>query len=349
MSMQGAAWRRRHATEEQAQAVLAAIAAAVASVGRDPRSDRAVAELVRAGIMAAELRDAARAWAEEDFCRQMLFDAGAEHGRAQALAAVPAPPGRRPASAPRNPILNLVKGGLASAAAVLGLKALARGAAAHHIALTAATAALTGTAVVAGTVYVSAHHSAAGPSPVPVSAPAAGAGDSASPLLPSPSSPGRPGRVPKADADGSGSRDPVLSGPAWVPASAPAPPSPAPPSSPASALPSGPPSAGTLSADMPSADFGALTTVTITLTAAGGPVTWGAVCSDSADVSLSQVQGTLQDGESVTVTLTLSPAVLVSGSAVLTIYPGHLQIPVTWEPAPVVPAASDPSPSPSDS
>lgn len=357
--MPGAAWRQgtQHA-EEQAQAVLAAIAEAVTAVGAVPGSDGAVAELVRAGILAAELRDALRAAAAEDFCREVLFDAGAEHGRAQALAAVPGPPGRRAASrAQKNPILNVVKGGLASAAAVLGLKALTKGAAAHHVVLAAATA-VTVPAVIAGAVYVSSQPGTASPAPAATAAPAAGAGDSAVPVTwPSPGVPAVHGRAPKAAADGTGSQDqaqdpPPASAAATSPAATP---QPAGQQSATSLSAAPPPAPGVLSADVTAADFGAQSTATVTLTASGGPVTWGLVCSDAADVSLSQPYGTLPDGGSVTVTLTLSPAMAVAGTAMLTVYPGDLRIPVTWEPAAATPAPADttqpspPAPSPAGS
>jgi hypothetical protein len=112
VSGSGAALRQETGTQGGgAQSVLDAIGEAVAAVRADPGSDRAVAELVRAGILAGELRDAFKTLADNEFCLRAAFDAGAEFERARVLAARPSRPARRPVSG-RSPLLNVLPGGL---------------------------------------------------------------------------------------------------------------------------------------------------------------------------------------------------------------------------------------------
>jgi hypothetical protein len=97
---------------------------------------------------------------------------------------------------------------------------------------------------------------------------------------------------------------------------------------------------GTLSVSTSALDLTGTGTGTLTLTCAGGDCPWHVVAGGvlGADVR----QGTLQDGESVTVALTVDPAaLLLGGSKAVTVWPGDIQVQVSWS-VPVVPAV-DPS------
>jgi hypothetical protein len=82
----------------------------------------------------------------------------------------------------------------------------------------------------------------------------------------------------------------------------------------------------------------------ISFTASGGPVDWHAI-RGSGDISLDVRYGTLEDGQTATVTVTVSAdAEVLGGSSVVTLWPGDVAIPVSWAALPV----PSPSPSPSD-
>ena len=110
------------------------------------------------------------------------------------------------------------------------------------------------------------------------------------------------------------------------------------------------PAAGTLGVDVTAVDLSS-GTGQFTLNCAGGDCPWHVVAGGtvSADVR----QGTLADGESATITLTVDPAaLLLGGSRMVTVWPGGIRIPVSWQAAPVpdVPSPQDstvPSPNPS--
>lgn len=136
--------------------------------------------------------------------------------------------------------------------------------------------------------------------------------------------------------------------PAGVPAPwfAPASLAPASPSSPV-------PQAGTLTVSTGEVDLGQgggtdPLTGTVTITARGGPVTFGAVPGDDGELTVSPAAGILAAGGTATLTFTVNgPATLTGGSVTVRVWGGSapaVTITVTWQ-APPAPAAS-PSPSP---
>ncbi|MGH3204287.1 MAG: hypothetical protein ACRDP5_19885, partial [Streptosporangiaceae bacterium] len=137
----------------------------------------------------------------------------------------------------------------------------------------------------------------------------------------------------------------------------------------ASASSSAPSANGTLAVTPDRLDLGRATTGQLTLTARNGPVSWSADTS-SALVALSGQQGTLQAGQSVTLTVSVTPgrgdefvfvysSPLTSGATVAPSgAPSASQaVEVTWtterppspQPSPSPSASSSPSPSPSAS
>lgn len=92
--------------------------------------------------------------------------------------------------------------------------------------------------------------------------------------------------------------------------------------------------AGVLSVSTTALDLTGTGTGTLTLTCTGGGCPWHVVAGGvlSADVR----QGDLQDGESVTVTLTVDPAALaLGGSGVVKVWPGDVEVTVSWAAPPV--------------
>jgi hypothetical protein len=142
------------------------------------------------------------------------------------------------------------------------------------------------------------------------------------------------------------------------------------PSQPSGSSASGPPAVpGTLELSAGVVDVGAGPAGQITLTAAGGPVTWSASSSAPDQVSLSSDAGTLQPGQSVTLTVTVARG-RDPGNADLLFEPpasAPQVVQVTWEarpyprrphmhrgpydppPAPPAPPSQTASPSPSSS
>jgi hypothetical protein len=127
----------------------------------------------------------------------------------------------------------------------------------------------------------------------------------------------------------------------------------------ASASSKAPSANGTLAVTPGQLDLGRTTTGLLTLTAKNGPVSWSADTSSSL-VTLSSQQGTLQAGQSVTLTVSVTPgngdefvfvysSPLTSGAtAAPSAAPSASQaVEVTWSTG--RPAGPRPSPSPSDS
>ena len=158
--------------------------------------------------------------------------------------------------------------------------------------------------------------------------------------------------APGPSASRSAGADARAAGLAGIVPLAPWSPSPSPSLSPSPVL-TPAPVTGTLSADVTAADLSSGQQVTITLTASGAPVAWGAWCDDKADVLLSATSGTARPGFPSYLTLSLAPQPDEATATTCHIWPGGFRIAVTL-PGPLVPssapAPSDtPSPDPSSS
>jgi hypothetical protein len=93
---------------------------------------------------------------------------------------------------------------------------------------------------------------------------------------------------------------------------------------------------GTLSVSTNALDLSGTGLGSLTLTCSGGPCDWHVV--PGTGVSADTRRGSLQDGESVTVGLTVDPAaLLLGGSSVVRVWPGDVSVAVSWL-APVVPS-----------
>jgi hypothetical protein len=259
--------------------------------------------------------------------------------RPAALTAVPAPPrkSRHRRIDGEHPIMRRVQG----AAPLAGVTALARHAWAAHPAATVAAGTAATVALAAGATVVP--HSAipllnggtAASSPAPAASVVA-----ATPIgAVWPSAFTRP-RQKGATTDATVSVPGLPLLPGYLPAVAPA-------GTPSQASSSQPAVEGVLQAVTTQLDLGAdgvTYTGQIIFTASGGPVDWHAI-RGSGDISLDSTSGTLDDGETATITVTVSAdAATQVGSSVVTLWPGDIRVPVTWVPPP--PPA--PSPSPSD-
>jgi hypothetical protein len=98
---------------------------------------------------------------------------------------------------------------------------------------------------------------------------------------------------------------------------------------------------GTLTADVTALDLSGSGLGAITLTCNGGSCPWHVV--PGRDVAADVQRGDLQDGQSVTVNLTVDPAALIlGGDSTVKVWPGGITVAVSWS-APVVPSV-DPSP-----
>jgi hypothetical protein len=339
----------------RADALLDQFAALMADVAADPdRPDLAR----RMALLTAAFREdraelAGHVFADSyaDAIEARAEQRGFERGRAaeRAAAAVPAQRRARPASpSQRSFFPRLVQGAVPIGGIGAVLRA-SRGALrhpwiAHHAAALGAGA----TGVTAATVLVASTALTGSPLPgIPSSGGASGTPApaasiySATPMyLPSlPPAAALAGR-PKLDA--SSSRREALADLATRPPTTPAPaPAPAASGTAAQQSPASSPlpAAGTLQADTTAVDLGTLYAGQVTLTAVGGPVSWGAVPS-SAKVVLSATQGTLAAGGSFTLGISVSAAAqLNAGTATVHIYPG-IVIEVTWLAAPPPPAAA---------
>jgi hypothetical protein len=94
--------------------------------------------------------------------------------------------------------------------------------------------------------------------------------------------------------------------------------------------------AGTLTVSTTALDLSGTGLGSITLSCSGGPCDWHVV--PGTGVSADTRQGSLGDGESVTVGLTVDPAaLLLGGSATVRVWPGDIAVSVSWA-APVVPS-----------
>ena len=101
---------------------------------------------------------------------------------------------------------------------------------------------------------------------------------------------------------------------------------------PVTSAPVPPPAAGVLTADTTALELSGTYVGEVTVTAAGGPVSWGVVAGPALAVSASGgMSGVLQAGESVTLVVTVDPAARVlGGRAVVRVYPG-IQVAVSWD------------------
>jgi hypothetical protein len=216
---------------------------------------------------------------------------------------------------------------------------------AHMLGVTAAVAApvvlVTAAVVTLGHPAVQSRTDAAGAIPAP-----AASLWTAVPIVPP--SPGAPVTVhPAADARGAGEL------PAGVPAPWFAAPSSASPS--AAVTPS--PSAGVLSVNAYEVDLGQGDGTdplqgTVTVTAQGGQVSFGAVSGSDEEVTVSPAEGILAAGQSAVLTFTISPeAQVTGGSATVRVWGGSaaaIAIAVTWQAAPVLSPSASPSPAATD-
>jgi len=268
---------------------------------------------------------------------------------------VPRQRGERPLF-PRSASAFVPAAGLLAALRAIGT-ALRHSPAAHHVTAAASwagqhTAAVvtagagTGLVAVAVTVGAVTGHPAAGHPGDAAAVPAPAASAVSASLIPSPVQSSRPVNHGNADANRAGELGVIPLAPWSLPSASPS----------ASPPPSPSPSAGTLTASTAGLTLGAdgvTYSGQVTITAQGAGVTWGAVSSDSADVTVSAVAGFLGAGQSVWLTISVAPGAQASaGSAVVRVYPG-IVIDVSWLAAPppsASPAATDtPTPDPSSS
>ena len=79
----------------------------------------------------------------------------------------------------------------------------------------------------------------------------------------------------------------------------------------------------------------------LTISCSGGECPWHLIAG--GPLSADMRSGTLQDGETATITITCDPSALVlGGSETVTVWPGDIQVAVTWS------APPPPSPAPTD-
>ena len=348
-------------------AVLIAGAQALMARCPDPQSavllKQLITETISTGIHLEELRSQMASYEDRKGRDDVLFEAGRAFERAQAAkAAVPGPRHSRRASrwqpGEGQRALFSVRLPALGAAAVLALRPLLKHAGhavthpaairltAHTVKMAAAAAAVpaAGGLLIAGAVIVT-HPSPHGtPGGSSAGAPAPGWHTSASPILSSPAAV-LAAAGPKARHAARG-RTLLSAAGALTPAYGPAPG----PSATASASPSVSVSvqaAGTLSVTADGLPLGAgtglslgagdgtdLLTGTFTITAAGGPASYGVISSRAPDVSVSPASGTLQAGESATITVSVSAAAqLLDGDASVRVWGGSqaaVLIPVSW-------------------
>jgi len=99
--------------------------------------------------------------------------------------------------------------------------------------------------------------------------------------------------------------------------------------------------AGTLTVSQMSLDLTGSGTGQIAISCSGGPCVWHVVVG--GPLSADTRRGTLQDGQTATVTITCDPsALLTNGNQTITVWPGDGRVIVTWTAPPPLPA--DPSP-----
>jgi hypothetical protein len=351
--------------------VLALVTALAAGTG----DGTLILELADAGARLGEnamgLREVASAIADAAACRFALEQAHSAGVAAGAgLVAVPDAPGRhRRGRVPRQrgtsdrPLLNIVRGIVPVGALGAVLKHAWKPALRHHALKAAAWAAhpahLLGVtaAVAAPVVLVAAAVHVMSPvvSPASASAPGSVPAPAASAYAAVPiasADPGTPVLVREgADVRSSGQLPAGVLAP-WFAAPSFAPPA---------ASPS--PAIGVLTADVTALDLGTGTgtaplTGTVTITAANGPVTFGAVPGSEGEVAVSPAAGSLTAGQSVTLTISVPAAAQVAGgSATVRVWGGSspaLTITVVWQAVPAPAPSASPSPvaadlAPSDS
>jgi len=309
---------------QRADALLDQFAALMADVAQDrDRPDLARRmPLLTAGVR--ELRAHLAGHETSDAYAEAVERRAYERGRADERAAQAQRKGRHAAvPAQRSFFPRLVQG-------IAGLPVLAKlGVALGAVAVVGVTGAGAG---------IAAHDALAHPSSSPAAA--APSYDTMATPLPSPSSSPAALTHPKVDAAKAGQLPvPVLALPSFTTTT----PDPAPSVTPSSQQ---QPAAGTLTVTTPAyIDLGAGGLPVITIEAQGGRVVWAADCADR-DVTLDSRSGLLEDGQSLTINLTVSAAALVTGgTATIVLDPGHEMVTVTWPAAPVPPPSATPSPS----